>query len=97
LNLLWHRSRKEQRLSLVLLERQIFQLFYKNKINKLKFRVERNLEIGDYISDIFLEAHIDHTISLVEAKVTANIQRDELLIEHVDEASWCCHDYMHTS
>ncbi len=55
------------------------------------------LEVGDDVADLFLEAHVDHSIGLVEAQIAAHVQVEYLLVEHVDESARRGNDYMHTA
>ena len=60
-------------------------------------RLTLRLEVGDDVAHLFLEAHVDHAIGLVEAQIAAHVQVEYLLVEHVDESSRRGHHYVHTS
>ena len=45
------------------------------------------LEVGKYGSDILLEAHINHPISLIQYKIAADIQCHDPFVQHIHEAT----------
>ncbi len=54
-------------------------------------------KVGYNVADFFFEAHVNHAIGLVEAQVSAHVQIDDFLIEHVNESTRCGHNNMNSS
>ena len=50
-----------------------------------------NLEEGEDGSDVFLKAHVNHAVGLVQTQIATHVQVDDLLVQHVHEAAGSCH------
>lgn len=46
-----------------------------------------HLEIGENSSDIFLKAHVNHPVGLVQGQVAADVQAHHLLLEQVHQSA----------
>ena len=57
---------------------------HKTTFTKSKFTLN-DLEVGEYCSDVFLEAHVNHTIGLVHHQEAAHVERHHLLVQHVHQ------------
>lgn len=46
-----------------------------------------HLEVGENGSDVFLKAHVNHPIGLIQGQVAADVQTHHLLLEQIHQSA----------
>lgn len=50
-------------------------------------RGEPHFEIGEDGSDVFLKAHVNHPVSLIQSQVAADVQTHHLLLKQIHQSA----------